>query len=294
MGKIKKLIITLDIDNDFLTVPLENTKSLHWNGLSMGLINVLDIFNEFAKANNITLFLTIFCRADWQIEEIMGNVGWVFMKTKNTIGQKIYNYLSIDLQWHPHLYQKINGNWSLAHDELIQKEQLVDVYKKLNIGGIKINCSRIGECFFNNNILNTLSDLQIKCDSSSFSGRNIGHTNWENAPRHPYHPDSNNFTKLGSLSLLQVPFAMIPIHAPYDIKPTLRYFNLIYSTDYVALGIKNFTEEVIVTILHPYEILTLGNPKTHKLFGTNQTIFKNLELIFSLFNIESIFLKDLV
>lgn len=294
MGKIIKLIITIDIDNDFVSIPLENAKTLQWEGLAVGLPKVLDVFNTTARALDIKLSITIFCRADWQIEKIMGHVGWVFFETKKIIACENHEHLSIDLQWHPHLYQEVAGYWAQSHDEFIQQKQLRDVHKKLNQAGIKITCSRIGECFFNNNILNTLSELQIKCDSSAFSGRNIGHTNWEKAPTHPYHPGKNNFTQEGELSMVEAPFAMIPIHAPYETSPSLRYLNLIYATEYTSQGIKHYSEEVLVTIIHPYELLTLNKPSTHKLFGSIDAISKNLEMIFSILKPESIFLEELI
>ncbi|MBC7427487.1 MAG: hypothetical protein H7336_02675 [Bacteriovorax sp.] len=293
MGKIKSLVITIDIDNDFISTPLESPDTLFWTGLTIGLPKILEIFNSTAKANDSVLAITIFCRADWQIEKIMGQAEWVFLETNKIISSGKYQHLNIDLQWHPHLYEENDGKWFQSHDNSIQRNQLIDIHNKLINAGIDVKCTRIGECFFNNNILETLVELKIKFDSTAFPGRDIGHTNWKPSPTHPYHPDLSNFTSEGNQKILEVPFSMLSIHAPYERAPNLRYLNLIFSPEYTTSGIKDYSENFIVTILHPYEILTLNQPNTHKLFGPENSISENVNLITSHLKTKSILVKDI-
>jgi hypothetical protein len=294
MGQIKKLIITIDIDNDFVKVPLEDSLSLQWDGLLTGLPVILECINHLAKNLNHQIAISIFCRADWQIEELMGSISWVFKATQKILDQKKYDYLKIALEWHPHLYQKsADGKWTLAFDKEIQKQQLIDVFRKLKKENIDFVCSRIGECYFSQTILETLIELQIPIDSSAFSGRNIGHTDWSDAPHGPYCPNADNFTQSGNAPLIMVPFSMIPIKAPYEEKVALRYLNLIFDPKYTQEGIQKYSQNTFVTILHPYEILTLAHEHKHQLFGNIDSVEKNLKLLLKQSPIESILLRNL-
>ncbi|GEM_PF-6517140 len=294
MGNIKKIILTIDIDNDFTTVPLENSNTLEWDGLTKGLPIALSEFNRFAVKKNIVLSITIFCRADWQVEKLMGDAAWVFDKTTEVLSSNSYKNLKIDLQWHPHLYENRNNQWKLASSGNSQLLQLEDIFNKLRISGHHITCSRIGECFFNDEILKKLIDLNLKVDSTAFPGRHLGHTDWSLAPREAYFPSPNNFyEKVEKSPILEVPFTMIPIAAPYETEIKDRYLNLIFDPKYVTEELKSAEDHFFVTILHPFEILTLDRQDKHQLFGPVTSIFENLETIFSHQGISSIFLKDI-
>jgi hypothetical protein len=289
---MKKLIITLDVDNDFIREPLEKEQSLQWDGLKVGMPEILLAIDGLALRLNTQIAVTIFCRADWQIEAVMGEVSWVFKKTQDVLKSLDLKNIQIGLEWHPHLYEKQNGKWALSVNKYAQEKQLLDIYAKLNNAGFDVKCSRIGECFFSPTILKTLNAIGIIFDSTAFSGRDIGHTNWTNTPTYPYKPSLEDFTTHGDSKLFEIPFTMIPIKAPYDHIKTLRYLNLIFDTFFTKEGIKNHHGPAIVTILHPYEILTLGNENTHQLFGNISSITENIKLIYQHQPIQSILLRD--
>jgi len=271
---------------------LEGNQSLKWDGLTKGLPTILISMDKLAEDLNCQLSVTLFCRADWQIETEMGDSAWVFKKTKEVLNKVSLKNVKTSLEWHPHLYHFEENKWLLAKNEQIQKRQLLDIYPKLNAEGFEIRCSRIGECFFSSQILTTLSCLGIKIDSSAFPGRNIGHTDWTSAPTYPYYPLEDNFTKVGTGGVLEVPFTMIPIRAPYEKKEALRYLNLNFSPSFTLDGIKNHKGPVFVTIIHPFEILTLGQDFTHQLFGSVDSITENLKLIYQQSPIHSISMRE--
>lgn len=275
-----------------MRIPLEGKKSLQWDGLAIALPQILYAIDALAVNLNTRISVTIFCRADWQIEEVMGEASWVFKKTQNVLKRLALRNVQIGLEWHPHLYEKKNGKWELALNEDAQEKQLLDIYAKLIKAGFDVKCSRIGECFFSSTILKTLNAIGIIFDSTAFSGRDIGHTNWLNASPYPYSPALENFTAHGGSKVFEIPFTMIPIKAPYEKDETLRYFNLIFDTSFISEGIKNHDGPAIVTILHPYEILTLDRKNTHQLFGSFNTIIENIKLIYQLYPIQSILLRD--
>lgn len=292
MGKVKKLIVTIDIDNDFTSVPLEDPHALKWEGITLGLPLALEEFNRCAISLGTNMAITLFCRADWQIENLMGDVAWVFKKTQQVLSQYTYSHLRIDLQWHPHLYENSNGTWQLPLSLNAIGPQIKDVHEKLTLEGFEVTCSRIGECFFNNDVMDALTELSISSDSTAFPGRNLGHTDWSLSPREPYHPSSEDFRLKGNSSLKEVPFSMIPVSAPYEDGERLKYFNLIFATKYTKKGIADTLGDTIVTILHPYEILTIGRADTHQLFGQLSSISENIKLIYNLHAVESILLKE--
>ena len=294
MVKIKKLAITLDLDNDFLSVPLESSAQLTWKGLTEALPLVLREFNTFAHQSGSQLKVTLFCRADWQIKSLMGKTSWVFDKARFILNSMALPHLAIDLQWHPHLYHEFSeGKWEQLTNEELIAAQLKETFSDLKKSGITPLCTRIGECFFSRQVLKTLTELGISVDSTSFPTRNLGHTDWSLSPRSPFHPDLSNFCLPGAAPLLQAPFSMLSIHAPYESSEKNRYFNLIFDTKFTKPGIKEISENVIVTILHPFEILTLDDNK-HQLFGTLASIRKNLELVYRTHLPKSIFLKELI
>ena len=145
---MKKLIITLDVDNDFIREPLEKEQSLQWDGLKVGMPEILLAIDGLALRLNTQIAVTIFCRADWQIEAVMGEVSWVFKKTQDVLKSLDLKNIQIGLEWHPHLYEKQNGKWALSVNKYAQEKQLLDIYAKLNNAGFDVKCSRMQSALF--------------------------------------------------------------------------------------------------------------------------------------------------
>lgn len=283
-----KLAFTIDIDNDFLSTPLEKVTSLEWRGIHEALPIVMKYLDSAMEEIGKVLKITIFNRADWQVKEIMGSATWVFDQVERTLSTKFKN-LEINYEWHPHLYVKKDGKWMQCLSENEQREQLIEIHNDLKMKDINISVSRIGECYFNNTIMETLIELGVKCDASPLPGRILENTDWENAPRVPYKPSKKSFSEPGDLSLLMVPFTMREVLAPYDNDiPRLRYFNVFYKDKFFTkkLNEENFNE--IVTILHPFELYN----NAHKLLGGLEALKRNVENIFLLNKIESVFLDE--
>jgi hypothetical protein len=290
--RIKKLILSIDIDNDFISTP-RNVKELSWNGLNYGLPLLLKSIDNLAIELKKIFKITIFCRADWQIKTMMGSSTWVFEKTREVIDKPNLQGTLIDYQWHPHLYTFKNDIWSFTLDSTEQCQQLEETYSDLFSAGLNISCSRIGECFFSDTILCTLEQLNIAVDSTALPGRDLGYVDWTSAQRSIFYPQVSVEGTITKSTLLEVPFSMISILAPYDEIARERYLNIIYQNKYVSKAIKNYSGEYIVTIAHPYEILPLLGNEKHQLLGDEQSAVKNIQQIINSHDPQSLFLKEL-
>lgn len=247
--------------------------------------------DKAALAVKQTLKLTVFCRADWQIKAIMRDSAWVFKQTKAQIERLSLNNLQIDYQWHPHLYSLQDNHWRFSLNEQEQALQLNEIYNDLAAQGYPIDCVRIGECFFSNSILKTLLSLGIKIDSSALPGRDLGYVDWRTVNQTPYSPNPLDYKKVGQCALLEVPFSMINILAPYEDTARQRYLNTVYQHQYTQQGIKAYPEHYITTIAHPFEVLKQANK--HQLLGDQHSVFDNITAIYQSHQVQSIFLKDI-
>jgi hypothetical protein len=291
-AKIKKLILSIDIDNDFTSIPRE-TDRLSWDGLYTGLPQLLLAIEDVALKCKQILKVTLFCRADWQIKAVMGNSAWVFTQTRQVVDALNLKATKIDYQWHPHLYSLENDNWSFTLNEEDQCQQLEEIYFDLIQSGLKISCSRIGECLFSPAILHTLEKLNISIDSTALPGRDLGYVDWTWAQQTVFHPSLTGEGTITEAKLLEVPFSMIPILAPYDDVSRERYLNVVYQSQYVTEGIKSYQGEYIVTIAHPYELLDILGDEKHQLLGDRESVVKNVQQILNLHAPKSLFLKEL-
>lgn len=289
---IKQLILTVDIDNDFVDVPRESNQMLTWQGLHKGLPLLLKAMEKAASEIKQDLNVTIFCRADWQIKSVMGSSDWVFKQTINLVNTLNLQHVLVDYQWHPHLYSLKENQWIFTLNEQEQKQQLTEIYTDLKQSGFHLQCSRIGECFSSNTILNTLINLGITIDSTALPGRNLDYVNWTNSPQVPFSPSEFNYNLAGKSHMIEVPFSMIDILAPYEKSARMRYLNTVYQNRFTQNGINTYNEKVITTIAHPFEVLPLENQNKHQLLGDEQSVFKNIKNIYQAHQIQSIFLKD--
>ncbi|MCP4322236.1 MAG: hypothetical protein GY787_10385 [Alteromonadales bacterium] len=290
--KIKKLILSIDIDNDFTSTPRE-VESLCWKGLYQGLPQLLLAIEHVAITCNQILKVTLFCRADWQIRAVMGDSAWVFNETRQVVDALSLTAVQVDYQWHPHLYSFENGTWSFTLNEQEQCQQLAEIHSELMLSGLDIACSRIGECFFSQAVLQILQRLDILIDSTALPGRDLGYVDWTWAKETAFYPNVITDNMTTEAKLLEVPFSMVPILAPYENVIKSRYLNVVYQSQYVSAGIKNYQGQYIVTIAHPYELLEVLEGNKHQLLGDSQSVVNNVKHIISSHAPESLFLKEL-
>jgi len=287
--KIKKLILSIDIDNDFTSTPRE-VKALTWSGLYQGLPLLLQAIEHVALECNQILKVTLFCRADWQIRAAMGDSAWVFNETRQVVDALNLKATKVDYQWHPHLYSLENDSWSFTLNEQEQCQQLEEIHAELIQSGLDISCSRIGECFFSPAVLQTLEYLDISIDSTALPGRDLGYVDWTWAKETAFYSNVITDNMTTKAKLLEVPFSMVPILAPYENVIRKRYLNVVYQSQYILEGIKNYQGQYIVTIAHPYELLE-GNK--HQLLGDSQSVVDNVKQIINSHAPRSLFLKEI-
>ena len=292
MERAINIYLTIDIDNDFLFSPLD-TQELSFDGLYYGLPSFIDVLEKIAEECKKTLFVTVFCRADEQVNSAFGSYSYVFEEADALLSNLKLKNVKYELQWHPHVYRKNGeGVWVQELEGKRVIKQLNSAYAELYKNGFEIQCLRVGECFFCLEILTFMQEKKIYIDSTALPGRDLGHTNWVNSPSSPYYISENDFLKPGTSSLLEVPFTMIDILAPYDEHSKKRYLNLIYNINHLDLidAIKSITH--ITTIIHPYELVLYSRDSNHhQLWGGEVAVAKNLKTLLSIPNIASEFLS---
>lgn len=276
----QELIVALsfDVDNDFCSHPTEGD-GLLWRGLEAGSALAFDALARASDRFSIDIRSSWFVRIDPQIAAECGDLLWAAEKFGELYATELAT-AQHEMQWHAHLYRKQEGAWVLEDDPAAQAEQLHRSHAAMSDAGLGLRVSRIGECLFSNTIGRVLTDLGVEADSTAMPGRAIKNTfNWRTAPHRPYYQDTGDFCQAASDGLLELPFAMLPVLAPYDSAPISRYANLgfLHSAMDVPLRALVQTASSIVTIAHPFELLPEAE---HPLWGASPSNFlANLESI---------------
>jgi hypothetical protein len=121
---------------------------------------------------------------------------------------------------------------------------------------------RMGDLFHDNESMRLLDELGIVADCSAVPGRAKSdpgwHVDWRDAPTHPYHPSCADYRRPGSPArrLLEVPMNVVPIRAPYDPAPLLRYVNPCFHPQLLWQDLRTTlaTAPYLVCLLHPDEL----------------------------------------
>jgi hypothetical protein len=279
-----KLCLTIDCDSDFVRNPREKD-AITWNGAKHGLPRLMSTLMQWCEHAGIRLSVVLFVRSDDQVAYCLGRHAELFARIFRNAKQEKWDIDSeIEWAWHPHLYEfQTSGFWELSLADEKQREQLVRTYAALSNEGWHPAVSRIGECLFSEQILNTLVELGIQVDSTALPGRINAGTDWANAPSDPYFPDRNDFKSFGDSAILEVPFSMVPIRAPCENLSRLRYINLVNNIQFQRDGLigLSMSRKTIVVIVHAYEYLALceGWPDRHPLWGGARSLIENLDCI---------------
>jgi len=279
MNKIP-LCIVFDIDNDFFLTPTENTDALEWLGLERGLPLALNRIREWGDQFGVKPAVTLLVRADDQIASFYDSPTKLFYEVKEFSSKCENQDVTFDIGWHPHLYKKGPNSWELELSGHAQYEQIKRTYEFIDRDVGDISVTRIGECLFSNDILKALKECSISVDSTALPGRIVERTDWRNCPEEPYYPKDDDFCAPGGNGLLEVPMTVLPVQAPYETEPKLRYLNLNFGEHYLRESIlENINnKKLIVTVIHPFEVFVSSGtfPQKHVLWGNGNSVFKNL------------------
>lgn len=256
------LILTFDVCSNFDGI--EDAASL----ILKELRGIKDSFGEEIK-------FTWFVRADNQLKTIYGDATYLLER---------YNSLWRDLKkdrdeigWHPHIYYLDAGKWKLEtlddplETKLIESHEAITKY-------FDVSSARMGEGFHSTKSMSVLDKLGIKVDSTALPNRKRADSerffDWIGTPEHPYHPSKNDYRIPGKdeLNILEVPMSTIRMKTSYDVTPLNRYVNLSFYNSLMNDGIKELvkTKDIIVTITHPYEVLSYSKGHSLLSFDINE------------------------
>jgi len=240
--------------------------------------------------------VTWFVRADTQVKEVTGNAmglyhGWKdFWRGIRSSGGEV--------AWHPHLYKRHGQRWTPIRDPQKLRTEAEKIRHEISGEEWKPLTCRMGESVGSNELMALLDSIGMLADSSALPGRvrDDGQRwfNWENTPRIPYHPAKGDYRRpsaaLGSgdrakeeesLSILEIPFTMAEIRAPYDSGKVRRYVDLSYDPESLRKGMASLykTAEYLVLVVHPLQAAGREVPPGGLVVGGWATVRQNLKAI---------------
>jgi hypothetical protein len=262
-----RLVVTIDIDNDGVSTSDER------NRLTWSSVEVAPAVRE--QLAHFGLRATWFVRADWQLREVYGDCAHVLREHRGLWRSFVDG--GDEVAWHPHLYRRGSaGSFEPERDPAAASAQLRQVHADLSAAGHDFRVTRIGEAFGVNELSATMEDLGLRVDSTAIPGRRRDDASrsfdWSLSPNHPFHPSVEDFRVPGSPArrLWQVPMTTAPIAARGEQRPVPRYLNLAYRPEVFGAALAAWPrEDVLVTILHPDELLP--HPESHSLYAFDMT-----------------------
>jgi hypothetical protein len=170
-----------------------------------------------------------------------------------------------EIGWMPQVYE--------ADQAAIFYDDLPRTYEQIKSLGLSLTSMRMGDCYHDNFTMKIVSELGIRVDSSALPGRQKSDRGWRmdwiGTPRCAYYPSLTDYRKPGSphFEVIEVPFSVSFVMAPYDSVPLLRYVNPCMRKEYFAEGLQNLlpSARYLVMVLHPDEVVP-------KLAGTDHPL----------------------
>jgi hypothetical protein len=274
--------ITIDFDPDMATLT-ENKDDLNWSSIS----SAQELFEEFSKANIPT---TSFLRMDDQIKDIKGEFSYLYNLHKPLWESLLSQGSEIGL--HSHLFRFCNERKGYIQSYHAEEncDQMLRIHNALVDENLKFNCIRIGESHHSLELMQLISQLGYKIDSTAIPGRFRLETrviDWSDTPNYPYYPSINDHRVPGNphLKLLEIPMTSMYFKADYDDGPKLRYASLTFRDDIFKNGLnnyllKNYKEKnfFVVFIIHPGELaLKYSDFRINQLYGNGiQNVLNNV------------------
>ncbi|HEX9746361.1 MAG TPA: hypothetical protein VGB30_13125 [bacterium] len=247
---------------------------------------------------------TWFVRADGQVGDTVGRVsglyrGWI----------KFWDEIQLhggEVSWHPHLYRRTGKGWLPIRDGKRLAVEAEKIWNEITMDGWKPTSCRIGESACSSELMNFLNSAGLLVDASALPGRvrDDGHRwfDWEITPNKPYHPARGDYRRpprtLGEgdnvdgeapLELLEIPFTMAEIRAPYDsidpsLPPPRRYVDLSFDPERIKSGLshKIHNLDYLMLIIHPLQASGRSVPDGEMIRGGDEIVRENLQSIESM------------
>jgi hypothetical protein len=197
--------------------------------------------------------MTWFIRADEGVQRQFGSKVAVVQRFLDAMAPTLLR--SQELGWMPRLPVGVRD--SSGHDALdATHDQLLTLLSA-------IDSVRMGDLHHDNRAMGILDRLGVRFDCTAVPGRvkfDPGwHVDWRGTPASPYHPSIDDYRRPGTphWNLLELPMTVIPMQAPYDREPLLRYVNPCFHAPFLwpalAQGLRD--SAYLVCLWHPDELL---------------------------------------
>lgn len=269
---------TVDVDNDGMVLGSERN-ALTWDAVA----EVPRIAEVFARRS---IAATWFVRADNQLADVYGDAAWL-LRGRESLWSNL-RAAGHSIGWHPHIVRRAgDGTFAPETDDARCAIALRTLHHSLARAGWRFTSVRVGEAFHGNQSMRALDDVGLRVDSTALPGRRridgVRCFDWEPTPNRPYRPSGSDYRVAGvaPLSIVEVPMTTVPVEAPYDPRPLLRYLNLAYRQKVLRaafalhLDALGAGDHVVVTILHPEEVRPRGE---HPLYAFDlETVERNVD-----------------
>ena len=242
--------------------------------------------------------VTWFVRADLQVAACIGNVCGLFESLRDFIADSKKE--GGEIGWHPHLYEKSGELYKPILDPVRMADEAESIWRKISDSGLKIVSSRIGEGVCSNELMDRLNSFGILFDSTALPGRYRDDASrkfdWRITPPLPYNPlrtdyraasDSTDTTEGKTGRILEIPFSMAEIRAPYDSteaaqSPPKRYLDLSFETSSLIKGIIPIAGKIpyLMLVIHPLQAIGKEIPSGGLVTGGIDNLNRNLAEIY--------------
>jgi hypothetical protein len=243
--------------------------------------------------------VTWFVRADAQVKDFFGSTT-ALLDTLPDFWTDVQKSGG-EIGWHPHFYSEADGIWLPIRDAKKIRLEAWRIWDEIASSDWKPTICRMGESVGSNDLMQLLDSIGMAADLSALPRRKRDDIDrsfdWTTTPQSPYHPGFSDYRISGNnpLSILEIPFTMAPIRAPYD-SPDLRdseirrYLDLSYDPLRLKSGIENIAGKLdyFVAVIHPLQATGISVPDGGLVIGGLDNVRENLKIIFELFPDRSI------
>ena len=282
----KKIALTFDLDENPINSKIceelvENDTvgllSEKWSATEFFLENFFKISDRINNLVGAEVPLTLFIRADKHVFNEYGSRDYFFEKYIPKLLQ--YQSLGHEIGLHLHLSESDWVNDLKIENDLSELKKFAN-QEGLNLHGIRFGGHNLAEKF-----VPMLEELGFVYDSSMMPGRKrkdkYFNFDWTRTNKNIHKINASDFNCKNhhTYDLLEIPFTMFKIKAPYDLMPIQRYFDLNFANECIINSINN-DKSYTLAIAHPHSTIVLQEHEQNSLMSSGWDNFeKNLEFI---------------
>lgn len=255
---MRSLIVSADADSI-------NQNNRHFDVVNISFDYQREARELFRFLDGEEIPLSLFVRADQQVEDGFGDIGFVHSMLQEVATPNVRSF------WHFHSYDDGRPWRDVAG--LCRDVRRFHPRARELFGGNK--AVRIGSGQGGGLLMATLQELGYEIDSSALPGLlrqdEHRHYDWLTTPQHPYFPSKDDYRSPGAspLSILELPLTTIPFKASYDLHPKLRQLNPCYRPEIFQAAVDDHSFEDVVIVSFHVEEMVSGYRDDLFLYGLN-------------------------